>query len=204
MERVLIVEDDDFTRMLLEQACSRLDFECVAVGSGLEARDAWRARPFDIAILDLDLGPGPTGIDLARVLREEHDDVRVIILTGYSDTRLYGNLPTAPPDVEVVTKQDVRSAEVLQDLLRGSQEVEDRQPGAILTDTQVELLRLVAHGYTNAEIGRRLWLSEPGVDKALARLGRRLGIDGSAAHNRRVLLAREYYRMTGGGNGRAT
>lgn len=203
MDSVLIVEDDDFTRMLLEQACVSLGYECVAVGSGVEARREWQARSFDIGLLDLDLGPGPTGIDLARSLRSEQPDLRLIILTSYSDPRLYGNLPPTPPDVAVVTKQTVRDVNGLHDVLRGTTP-EPLDGDSQLSDAQVEMLRLIATGCTNAEIGRRLWLSEPGVDKALGRLAQRLGINATSTSNRRVLLAQEFYRRTGWEHGGAT
>ena len=200
MERVLIVEDDDFTRVLLQRACTSFGHHCTAVASAVEARDAWRESSFDVAVFDLDLGPGPIGVDLARVLHEENPDVRMIILTHYTDIRLAGNLPEVPPDVVLATKQAVDSAESLDELIRGAQSSTKAYANEDLSDSQVELLRLIAAGCTNAEIARRLWLSQPGVDKAAARLAQHLGIESASAHNRRVLLVQEYVRRTGQGH----
>ena len=202
MERVLIVEDDTLTRTLLEQSCVSVGFECCSVATALDAREAWTRTRFDVGLLDLDLGPGPTGIDLARAFHAEQPDIRLIILTAYTDIRLIGNLPQVPPDVTIATKQSVESIDVLRDLLRGS--AATQSPGhesSELTAGQVELLRLVAEGQSNAQIARALWLSQPGVEKALARLAQRLGIADTNDRNRRVLLVREYYRLTGRGRG---
>lgn len=200
MERVLVVEDDDFTRALLQRSCESFGYDCTAVGSALEAREALRETAFDVAVFDLDLGPGPTGIDLARVVHEDDPGVRLIILTNYTDIRLVGNLPEVPPDVVVTTKQSVNTAESLDELIRGTRPAVAPHTEEDLSDAQVELLRLIAAGCTNAEIARRLWLSQPGVDKAAARLAQQLGIESQSAHNRRVLLVQEYYRRTGHGH----
>jgi DNA-binding NarL/FixJ family response regulator len=202
MGRVLVVEDDGFTRMLLATTCESLGFDCVAAGSAIEARSAWTDHEdLEAALLDLDLGPGPTGVDLARAFHVERPQVRLIILTSYSDVRLAGNLPTIPPDVTFATKSQVSTPEQLRCILRGTSVPEESPTEVDLTQTQVELLRLVAAGHSNAEIGRLLWLSIPGVEKALSRLAQKLQLPTSSEHNRRVLLVREYYRLSGRGHG---
>jgi DNA-binding CsgD family transcriptional regulator len=66
-----------------------------------------------------------------------------------------------------------------------------------LSDGQVEILRLVAHGFSNAEIARRRQLTEAAVVKALGRLQRQLGIEAGSGDNPRVLLTQAYFRLTG-------
>jgi len=195
--RVLVVEDDALTRTLLDRACESLGYECRSVATATQARAAWQEGSFSIGLIDLDLGPGPTGIDLARVLHLDRPDARLIILTSYTDIRLVGNLPEIPPDVTVTTKQSVESIDVLRDLLEGIDGSTSPDEDDSLSASQVELLRLVAAGQTNAQIARAMWLSLPGVEKALGRLAQRLNIVDASAHNRRVLLVQEFYRRTG-------
>ena len=59
-----------------------------------------------------------------------------------------------------------------------------------LNTAQWETLRLVAAGYTNAEIARRRQMSEDAVNKAITRLVRTLGLRASGDENVRVMLAR--------------
>jgi DNA-binding NarL/FixJ family response regulator len=70
-------------------------------------------------------------------------------------------------------------------------------PGADLTDTQVEMLRLVASGLSNAEIARVRVVEEKTVEQAIRRTAKRLGLETSANVNQRVALARAYYRLIG-------
>ena len=198
--RVLIVEDDALTRTLLDRSCESLGFTCQSVATAAEARAAWQESAFAVGLLDLDLGPGPTGIDLARVLHQDQPDARLIILTSYTDVRLVGNLPELPPDVTIATKQSVESIDVLQGLLAGDDAATSSGSDDALSASQAELLRLVAAGQSNTQIARAMWLSLPGVEKALGRLAQRLGITDASAHNRRVLLVQEFYRRTGRGH----
>ena len=66
-----------------------------------------------------------------------------------------------------------------------------------LSKGQWEVLRLVAAGYTNAEIARRRSLTEDAVNKAITRLVRQLDIEVGKDDNARVLLAQAYNRITG-------
>lgn len=66
--RVLVVEDDDFTRVTLKAAIERFGLEVVATAADaktavVRAVDA-RAQ---VGVFDLDLGPGPTGLDVAQL-----------------------------------------------------------------------------------------------------------------------------------------
>lgn len=58
-------------------------------------------------------------------------------------------------------------------------------------------MRLVAEGYSNAEIARRRSLTEPAVAKAVARLVKQLELDVGDNDNVRVLITRAYYDLIG-------
>ena len=79
---VLLVEDDSFTRSTLAAALERHGIVIAhALGSAREAL-ALAALP-DVAVLDLDLGPGPTGIDLAVALRERAPAIGLVLLVAF-------------------------------------------------------------------------------------------------------------------------
>jgi DNA-binding NarL/FixJ family response regulator len=68
---------------------------------------------------------------------------------------------------------------------------------ARLTDRQIEVIRLVAEGLSNAEIARQRYISETSVERIIMRAARELGIPTESSSNRRVLLTRAYLRMSG-------
>ena len=87
--RILIVEDDSFLQMTLAQALESANFEIVArVATPIDAIKAAKSGQVDVAILDLDLGPGASGIDVAHALRQNNERIGLILLTSYTDPRI--------------------------------------------------------------------------------------------------------------------
>ena len=79
---ILLVDDDDPLRDMLSRSFEREGHKVTAVADGQAALDAAAERPFDIVLLDVALGAGPTGHDVARMLRSRRDVVPIIMLTA--------------------------------------------------------------------------------------------------------------------------
>ena len=204
MTSVLVVEDDSFVRATVTTALRFHGFDVVdSVGTSVEAMDAFRELLPDVALLDLDLGGGPTGADLAVGMRRLKPDLGIVFLTSFEDPRLLDSrLTNMPERCGYVVKQSLQDTEFLAAAIRGSDD-----PGEIprvnLTESQAETLRLVAAGLSNAEIARIRVVEVSSVEKAIRRAADVLGIHSDEAVNQRVALARAYYRMAGLGRGSA-
>jgi len=207
--KVMLVEDNDFTRStvaasLREEACDVV----ASVATSKEAMLAAEGLDVDCAIIDLHLGSGPTGIDVAHGLRQHDASIGIVILTSFSDPRLLSSSPRPlPPRSVYAVKDDVRTTAQLRDLIdRACGDADGPVIGiagrVALTDLQVELLRMVADGLTNSEIAKRRVVSERSVETALARVAKALEIQPDAGENPRVLLAQAYYALAGGAGGR--
>ena len=83
-ERVLVVEDEDSARLSLAEILSVLGYAVTAVGSGEEAGRLAPETPFDVLLTDLML-PGISGGDLAIGLQERWPDLRVVLMSGYTE-----------------------------------------------------------------------------------------------------------------------
>ena len=79
---ILLVDDDDPLREMLSRSFEREGHRVTAVADGQSALDAAAERPYDIVLLDVALGAGPTGHDVARMLRSRRDVVPIIMLTA--------------------------------------------------------------------------------------------------------------------------
>ena len=66
-----------------------------------------------------------------------------------------------------------------------------------LTDAQVQTLRLVADGLTNAHIGRVRYTSEKAVEQIISRVAQVFNIYPDHNRNQRVQLVNEYYKWLG-------
>ena len=209
--RVLIVDDDPFTRTVLVSTLEALGYAVVgSVGSAPEAVGAALSLRPDLLMVDLDLGEGPTGIDVARALRKRLPGIALVVLSTYAHPRLIGhNQSEMPAGTQYVVKSSVATSTVLGEALQRAllwkqeqlvmTDLPTKPVVALdgLTDSQIELLRQCAAGYSNAEIARRRSITEASVEKSIHRLMRELGIESGKDHNSRVVLAQIYFKATG-------
>ena len=207
--RILLVDDDPFTLATVSSMLRTLDFEVVATATTAAAglRAGHELKP-DVAVVDLDLGEGPTGIDLAHRLREVHPSIGLVVLSTYIEPRLMGyNQPPLPEGSVYLVKQTVVDAEILGSAVTLSLSSEPFDTGFVsavtgtsldnLTDLQVDLMRMVAAGYSNVEIARRRSMTVPSVENSINRLIKGLDLQASAEQNQRVLVAQAYFQLTG-------
>lgn len=81
---VLVVEDDDQVRGLVQTLLSNEGYRLLAARSGTEALQMIESQECDIQLLLSDmLLPGVSGYDLAVKLRERNPQLKVILMTGY-------------------------------------------------------------------------------------------------------------------------
>jgi len=79
---ILLVDDDQPLREMLTRSFEREGHQVTAVPDGHAALRAAADRTFDVVLLDVALGEGPTGHDVARLLRARRDVVPIIMLTA--------------------------------------------------------------------------------------------------------------------------
>jgi len=208
MLRVLLLEDETLLRLTL--ASTLPDETMTVVGAFEDAKSAVAAAaetPFDVLVTDLNLttGSGPNGIAVATVVRRRFPEVGIVLLTSYADPRLVGaKLSQVPDRTEYMRKQDVRDIEMLRSVIRraafGSVDRLADVPAVDLTDMQIETMRLIAQGLNNAEIARQRVVTERAVEQSINRIVRSLGYGNDSSLNRRALIIRAYYELTGSGN----
>jgi len=93
-KRVLIAEDDDHMRDVLQDLLSGAGYSVIAAEDGLEALD-WLSR-LSVSLLMVDiLMPGLDGPQLIKRLRQttQWAKVPILVLSGYADLARYRDLP---------------------------------------------------------------------------------------------------------------
>lgn len=190
--RLLIVDGEAIVRFGLRQLFAS-DPDLSVVGEAATPRDALVVAdrcPPDLVILDVDLGRGDAaGVELARMLLERHRGVRVLVLTSCRDREVM--MRTVRLGVHGYVRKGAETADIsraVHALLRGESVFDSRgrggdgqapivtdvlrdedRPvmrsfgGAMLTERENQVLRLLAVGMSNREIGRRLVISEATV-----------------------------------------
>ena len=211
-DSIMIVEDDSFTRSTLCAALQSLGLNVIAdSGSAKEALVLGRTHMPNVALIDLDLGKGPTGIDLAHALRHIKRDIGIVFLTSYDDPRfLRPNLPPLPVgsqylvkksvgDIATVTRSIQNAITSVKQILAGSraQKSDAGVHVSELTNTQIETLRLVSQGLTNSEIAKQRFITVKSVEQTINRIAKILNLPQDITHNQRVHMARVFFRSSG-------
>ena len=80
--RILVVDDEEKMRRLLEMSLKNMGHEVVMAADGVEALTSCDEAPFDLILTDLKM-PRMDGLQLLRTLRDRGEEVPVIVLTAF-------------------------------------------------------------------------------------------------------------------------
>jgi len=193
--RVLVVDDQELVRAGFRMILERGGLDVVGeAADGLAAVELAGSLAPDVVLMDIRM-PVLDGIEATRRIVTARPETRVVVLTTFDldehvlaavDAGANGFLlKDLPPGdlvhaVGVVARGDALLAPALTRRLleqhAARPRVEARERLAGVTDREAEVMRLVASGLSNAEIGRSLFLSEATVKTYVSRLLTKLGV----------------------------
>ena len=205
---VVVVEDEPFLRSLISDALTTAGFEVVSVGTAAEARKLFNKCDPDAAILDIDLGAGPTGLDMGEALLAQSPGTAVVYLTMLSDPRVINPASgLVNPRAAYLNKRKLSNTQELldaleavlhdQDISEYRHDLDPTSPIAKLSAGQLQVLQLVAKGMTNQQIADLRLRSLSATEALISRTFTTLGIDLGRDSNARILAVREYIRQAG-------
>ncbi len=194
MIRVMLVDDHQMVRAGIRRFLEKADdIHVVAeAGDAAEATMLMREQMPDVAVVDIKL-PDSSGIELARQLRAAHPTLKILMVTAYDDEPYvraalragangYLLKSAAPADVIAGVRRaadghsviDPSLTSMLFEIMISSPEPE---PATYLTNRESEVLKLVAVGRTNKEIGSELTISDRTVQSHLVKIFRKLDVN---------------------------
>ncbi|WP_156725374.1 response regulator [Streptomyces apocyni] len=186
--RILVCDDHTVVRAgLLALLGSAPDIEVVGeAGTGEEAVALAAKLTPDVALMDLQLGPGIDGVEATR--RISATGVRVLVLTTYDtdaditraiEAGATGYLLKAerPEELFAAIHAAAQGRTTLSPPVASRVMAQMRSPRPTLTDRERDILGQLAHGLGNREIARALFISEATVKTHLGRIYDKLGVD---------------------------
>jgi DNA-binding NarL/FixJ family response regulator len=204
---VLVVEDD---RLLASLVATMLEGENFVVHTAHDVAGATALLKViepDVAVLDVNLGDGPSGIQLGQLMAITHPGVGIVFLTQFPDLKAAGIEPSALPEGAAVAGKDRLDAgkdllDAIDSVLVSTKEplrhdTEHHTSLTHLTSHQLEVLKQVASGMTNFAIAQTNNTTERSVERTLHNIFSRLGIEQSATTNPRVEATRRYIAHLG-------
>lgn len=206
--RILIVEDDPMTRGMLSDKLETEGFTVFSAASAAQGYDLCLLHDPDGVVLDIDLGFGPTGFDLADALRLEQPDLAILFLTSLPDARFAGrDANSLPKGVGYLRKEHLLQKglliQTLDTVLRGKAGIAERddrdpeRPLGTLSASQVAVLRMVALGKSNQQISEERGTSRRAVQLLVKRALGALGVNDDEEGASRVVAARRYMIAAG-------
>ena len=205
---VLIVEDEPFIRGLLADRLENDGFEVSLASSSAEARKIASNKDLDVAVLDIDLGSGPSGLDLGLALNKLHPEMALVFLTHVPEPRMFGvDIKQVPKNAAYLLKQRLVDPELLTNAIEaairgkvGPEHRDDLKPTHPLINvskTQLEVLRMIAKGMSNQDIADARGTSLRAVENLVNRAVAAAGIDVKSKTSARVIAVREFIKVAG-------
>jgi DNA-binding NarL/FixJ family response regulator len=209
MKRLFIVGDDAFMVHAMRFALrysSGVNLFGVVDGQG-NVREAVREAQPDIVIVD-GLGDPQAGPKRVREVREEAASALVLLLTAPLDDAMLREVldagamvclstslrigavdPSQPETAAAIPAASrIRLAETSGNGGDTADAESEERPPCPLTARELEILRAVAEGHTNARIGRQLWVTEQTVKFHLSNIYRKLGVSNRTEASRYALV----------------
>ncbi|SFU84960.1 response regulator [Alicyclobacillus macrosporangiidus] len=191
--RIVVVDDHELVRIGLQTFLNEHGLILAGqAATGAEGLALIQSLCPDLALIDVRL-PDMSGIELCKAVRETTPSTRVAILTSTVDkhvvhtclqTGIQGYLSKNMPGEELLQSirhlldgQSVLDPAVTEHALQWIQAGSDSVPAKdVLGLRDIEILRLMAQGMTNHEIGRQMHLSENTVKAIVNEIYQRLGV----------------------------
>lgn len=196
--RVLLVEDEEFTRALLTDTLTRSGVVARACATVSDAISSLVDFDPHAVMTDLDLGPGPSGAHFLRRIERDAPWVGRVVLSVHASPQLAArDGAELPDDVVYLVKSQISSPDDLLDALAAAIEhkvIRELPAGGeervVISAAHGEVLRLVAEGLSNAGIAEVRGTSLTAAEGMVQRVFLAMGIRSDRKHNARVLAVR--------------
>lgn len=201
--KILIVDDHEVVRDGLKNILTSLDGIAIAgeAGNGEDAVKMYTTIKPDLVIMDISM-PGMNGIEATRIIKEKDPDARILILTMHDNQEYLNQIIRSGAKGFILKNTDkeelldavktVASGDnffskdisklIIDNYIRTAKETEknDGYKEVPLTKREIEILKLIASGYSNQEIANILYISYNTVDTHRKNIMHKLSIKNTA------------------------
>lgn len=202
--KIVVVDDEPILRSLISDRLKLSGFESWPAEDAFEARKLVAKHDADAMIVDLDLGSGPTGIELIVSMSALNPTLGFVLLSNFTPTPWELD---SGPRISYVRKSEVREfTELLIALETVLRDVGSKAKPAVsdlgselssLTKKQLKVLELMTRGLSNPEISAELGITTGGVEQISKRMYAALGLEQSEGQNRRVKAVQMFTQNMG-------
>jgi DNA-binding NarL/FixJ family response regulator len=201
----VVVDDEPLICSIIADILEAENWSVTKALDALGAITAVKSTDAELIIADIDLGIGPTGIDVVQRARADNPQIGVVFITNLADPRITGKgWSTIPDDAAYIVKTAISSTGALREAvtaaLDGKESISRPEPTITstqaLSNAQIAVLKLVSEGLSNDEIATARNTTVRAVERLVNRMLTAAGVvPGPTA---RVQLARLYWDQLNG------
>jgi DNA-binding NarL/FixJ family response regulator len=201
----VVVDDEPLICSIIADILEAENWSVAKTADALSAINAVKSTQAELIIADIDLGLGPTGIDVVQRARADNPEIGVVFITNLADPRITGKGWAAiPRDAAYIVKSAISSTaslreavtEALEGKAVGTRPTPTASATHSLSKSQLDVLKLVAEGKSNEEIADARQTTVRAVERLLTRT--MLSSEVSPGPSARVQLARLYWDQLNG------
>ena len=199
--RVLLVEDEDFTRTMVGEMLTASGITVRPVASVAEALNVMDEFDPTVVLTDLDLGNGPDGADLLTKVAQERPWTGMVVMTAHASPELAINdASRIPEQAGYIVKSEIHSIQNLISVIQESIIMPGNFNGSdneseekiTITTSQAEILRMIADGLSNTSIAEARGITLRAAEALIQRTFVALGVNGDSSINPRVVAVRKW------------
>lgn len=190
MVRIIIADDHQLFRNGLRALLQATDsFEVVGeADSGDSLLNLLKTRETDIVLLDISL-PDKSGLDILPVVRDKYPNIKCIMLTMHEELQyVKESLKKGAAGYLLKDTNENELKDAIQNVFAGRRHFKNKvsellledmsgpgSPSPILSDREIEIVRMVAEGRITKEIADKLFISVRTVETHRSRIMKKLG-----------------------------
>lgn len=192
---VLIVEDEIFTKNIICEMIAKLGHNCNSATNVNDALNLIKNIKPNLIITDLDLGDGPSGLDLLNKINKEYSDIDFVVLTAHRSPILVdAKFKELPPNTRYIIKSEINIDNTFEDILQSviskkkfsNDQLHSEKDEIFISKTQAELLQLIAQGMSNQAIAEKRGTTLRAVEALVNRTYEALNLKVNNSTNLRV------------------
>ncbi len=193
---ILIVDDHELVRSGLSRIVSEefTDAVIVEANCGMDAEKHARSRNWDIIIMDMSM-PDKTGLDVLKQLRSEFNKVPILILSIHPENQYALRILKAAGNgyitkdcpraefinaVKIILSGKKYISAAVAEKLASRLEDPSKDEHELISDRELQVLKLIAAGKTVSEIANELSLSVPTISTYRSRLLEKMNMKNNA------------------------
>jgi len=175
MADILIVDDHPIVAEGLQKLVltKGIASKCVTVYSSKECQKILKIFHPDLILLDYHLSDG-NGIDLCKFIKHEDEKIKVLVISSFKEQSIVklmidngasGYVLKNASEEEIMDAITTVLAGKIYMCNESREMIEERNSHTIVTEREIEVIKLIADGLTNIEIAEKLFLSPLTVDR---------------------------------------